>query len=65
MLKLLMMMLLIKYNYSYLFYQLWLVPTDLSKFIEDQFNENVDSLYIADGHHRMAASTNVAQKRRE
>lgn len=26
---------------------------------------DVDSLYIADGHHRMAASTNVALKRRE
>ena len=34
------------------------------EFVERQF-ENVDSIYIADGHHRAASAVNVARKHRE
>jgi len=44
----------------------WELTDDgLNKRIEEIFSNDIDSLYIADGHHRSASSVKVGMKRRE
>jgi len=43
---------------------LWLVNVETSNKIVEEF-KNVEATYVADGHHRAAASFNVGKKRRE
>ena len=42
---------------------LWRCSQEDSEFFQEQFEE-INSLYVADGHHRTAAAYNVGQKRR-
>jgi len=43
---------------------LWRCSTDASQFFQEIFS-TIDATYVADGHHRTAASFNVGKKRRD
>jgi len=43
-------------------HELWIVPKEQTQQIKDIFNE-IDALYIADGHHRSASSVNLQERR--
>lgn len=46
-------------------HRIWKLSRQETEFLQAEIQANIESFYIADGHHRMAASTNVAIKRRE
>jgi uncharacterized protein (DUF1015 family) len=46
-------------------HQVWRLPLDTCKEIEEIFGKNVPLAYVADGHHRSASAARVGKERRE
>lgn len=44
--------------------QLWQIDSKENRFFEEEFKQ-IDTTYIADGHHRSAAAYNVGKMRRD